>query len=463
MVQLKKIVYWILFTLSTAFFIHVYNVSYSWDFFAYILNAQHWFGTQTYFEIIRPPLTQTLIGLFSFMGWNASAYIYIIFCSGLFAFATIKIAKQLKVDELILYVSLLSTQVLMMGLFAGSELLSLTLIMLGLAYALEGKPIAGLFLGLAALTRYNNTPFILLILFLKDYKKILQAGILFVAIFSPWLVYNYLTFGNMFRSMAELYAMNIIFRQDIIQPVNINHIIRIVNIYFFALIGIFFAIRKKYFKELIIMILIGVFVYYNYATTPVKYERYLFLLALPLGYFAAISIQRVIDYLHPTKKLMTITTIVLALSLFLVNMSAAVNLQDNNHAQYESYQLAITKLQELRLDKCAVLSDAWVHMNYYGINTENPPANRLINKYVERGYVFVYFAHIEKLQEKYPKEKFRNSQLVIFGDGCTENTRKTYLENKKISELEERGKVLDINPCNLMFKGTLNSLCNWIN
>jgi len=280
----------LLFVASTAFFLYQHTTGISWDFSVYVMNAKYWLGAGGYYEWTRPPLASALIGLFSWLGWLVAEYLYIAFVSTIFAFASIKLSKKLKINKNLFYVLLLSPFVLGAGLSEGTELLSLALLMLLFVYVDTFK--AGVFLGLLCLTKYVYIGFFPL-LFLSvrkkgNWKKILCGLCIVILIVSVWLLFNRYVTGSAWTSMADSYALTVFFRGYINQPVNPVHFLTALTYYLpLLLVGLFIAVKLKFKKYDWAMLFVFCFIVYCYISAPVKVSRYLFLLVLPTAFFVS--------------------------------------------------------------------------------------------------------------------------------------------------------------------------------
>ncbi len=57
----------VLFIISTSYFLYQNINNYSWDFVSYLLNYEYLFQEGNYFEILRPPMMPFLLGVLSFL------------------------------------------------------------------------------------------------------------------------------------------------------------------------------------------------------------------------------------------------------------------------------------------------------------------------------------------------------------------------------------------------------------
>src|SRR3989338_5837401 len=172
----------VIFLLSTSFFAWQHQFI-SWDFASYASNADYW-QDGSYYEVSRPPLAPII--LYSLDIFPLSEYIFIILASLLFLYSSVRFADCVKIRREFFYIFSLSPVALFYGMLNGTELLSLALLELFLVYLLEKKPQAGMFLGLAFLTRYNFLIFFPLIFSNRYPKKIAATIALFLIPMIPW-------------------------------------------------------------------------------------------------------------------------------------------------------------------------------------------------------------------------------------------------------------------------------------
>src|SRR3989344_3792254 len=118
----------LIFILSTSFFIYQHSVNLSWDFSAYVSNAQYWAGDRDYYEPYRPPLMPLSLIILSIFSWKFAEYIFIILVSLLFLYSSSRVAEALNVDKALFYLFSLSPFALFHGMISGTEILSLSLL-----------------------------------------------------------------------------------------------------------------------------------------------------------------------------------------------------------------------------------------------------------------------------------------------------------------------------------------------
>lgn len=504
--------YWIsiiAFFCSTFFFIWQYSNSFSWDYQAFVLGGKYFFENGTYLEPLRPPLTSFLFGMLGFISWNIVSYLLIIFVGILYFYAIYLLSKVTKLNFNILYVLSFSSVFLLYAFINSSELFSLTLFILFLVFLINDSYFTGIILGLAALARYNFLPFGILLLFHKSWKKIIISMSSYVLIISPWLIYNYLTHSNFFTSIADQYAINIVFRDYMAIPFNYGVLIQFWNILLPLLIlGIILVLFSKnnliFFKNLKdikklrnqidwlkfkldwFMIIFGIFVIRWYAKVPLKDIRYMFYLFLPTIYFCTISFNWLIDklfilintrwHIYKSKHLELIKklTISCILIVFLIiSLNAAMKLTPNERWVEGIVQDSITKLNYINLSDCQIASNAWVPMSYLGLNAIPMTRNKLLD--VTEGKVFVYFKYAQEREDKFEEffslqeyMIYNNSDFYIFSNGECLVPKKydtTYLELLNQDLIIRDGQGININPCFILFNkyNFVEGFCNWIN
>ncbi len=421
-----KLIIIIGFLASLSLFLYQHSSRLSWDFMAYVLNSEFLFYNGYYFELYRAPLTPIIIGIFHLLGRFFAEYLYILFASLLFLFSSIKLAKKLNINPSLYYCIALTPFLITRGLLEGTELLSISLIQIAIATLDEKK--SSIFMALAALNHYSNIIYAPVMLFKKDYKKIIISCIIFLAILSPWLLYNQITTGNPFTSFADSYALNVKFRDYIHEPFNWLNLLGISGYYLpFIAYGIFLRLKGKLEKVDIIMLWILFITLYYYSTLPMKSSRYLIMLLIPITYLTHLSISG-----FKNKK--KIISIFLAINLIISSLIIILT-PVPEHEKKETYKsIPISK-------DCSIFSNTWVHLNYMGIKSQSAPWEQLLDEEVNNGSRIILFKNIR--DPKYSEEKLsklpriiENNELIILGNEslCNPHPEKinsTYIEKLK--------------------------------
>jgi len=367
------------FVSSTSFFIYQHSTGISWDFSVYVLNAKYIFSDGKYFEWLRPPLIPVFLGLFSLFGWKASEYLFIIFTSGLFLFSSIKLSKKLNLPKHLYYAFSMNFFTLVYSFSSGSELLSLSFLQFFLANLEDWS--SGIFLSLSILSRYSNLIYLPLILLKKNFKKNLIGFLICFVVSTPWLIYNFLKTGDPLSSPIDFYFMNVKFRADMREKINIKYFFVVGNILtpliFIGLIeflkskGENFWVISIFFLLLILSYFIGAF----------KEPRYLFNITLIFSYFSSIAFQKIF------KKKM----VLICLSLFFCGLILAI-IYSEPLEKPDIYE-KVSK----NLDLCETRSNAWVFLNYFGFQSGPIPWKHQVEEMINNGTRFVIFKKIKDL------------------------------------------------------------------
>lgn len=372
------------FVLATIFFLVQHAWDMNWDFAAYVSNAKYFFYGGDYFEVYRAPLISVILGPLIAFG-KSGEFLYVLLVSVLFLVANIKLSDSLyktyfkkhKIDPKMLralfYVLSLNGFVLFFGTVVGTELLALSFFELFIAYFIVNK-YSGHFLGLAILSRYNFLAFTPLLLINKSIKKIILNIAILLAIISPWLIFNYVRWGNFFTSVVDSYFLNVFSRSGRVEPFSLYDLLLSLNwLTPFVIVGLIvslvflFSKKKKERKELYVLILFMAILamnIYDYASTPFKIERYLFNVSLPAAFFSTIAIIYLKEK-FPKWKNVLFKIVLVAFAVSLVILFVAIY---NNRTGDDMYIHAADKIKELNLENCYIRSPQWVPIYYY---TEN--------------------------------------------------------------------------------------------
>jgi len=358
----------ILFSLALTVFLIQHSSGMSWDFICYVLNARYYLGSSFYFEPFRPPLTSILLILLGF-GTLFSEYSYIIFVSALHLFSSYKFCKVYKLNFKIFYAVSITPSSLLLGLFAGTELLSLALLQLFIAYL--GSWRSGLLLGLASLTRYTNLSYTIILFFNKHFKKIIKPLIVLILVLTPWLLFNWLNYGDPLLNIIDQYAQNIGLRAYLMKPPNLLDFVYFFN-YTLPLIplAVLHKFKNKISKIDIVMIFSLIFEIYSFIRIPLREPRYLFAAIMPASYFITKWLGGI-----RRAKLVPITALIITIALMIIYLPylALINV--------DYYKPALNSV-----DNCMIMSNAWVYINYFGFPAMPFPYEEQINSRINEGY-----------------------------------------------------------------------------
>jgi hypothetical protein len=355
------------------------------------LNAQHFFYGGEYFETVRPPLVPLLLAPFIPFG-VVGEYIYIALVSILFFYAIISLADYFFDQEdrkYIFYFFCLSGYALVYSFMSGSELLALSLFSLFALNLMKGQ-ISGHYLALAFLTRYTFLPFVPFLLLSKNWKKIALNLLLFGLIVSPWLVYNYSVLGHPFASMIDSYTLNIKNRQYMTQPFSLIPVVELVGWFApFFLLGVGVSLLHllenptitNRMKGTVFFLIVLALVLFQFSGIPYKQPRYLFVLILPVAFFASAGFH----WLPAWRKYLHYP---LLLS-FLVTVGYHSFLMYENRTFDDRFYTAAQKVKELQLQDRQILTPYWVQMRYLaGVGN---PIKEDIGAAIQKGKLVLIF------------------------------------------------------------------------
>jgi len=432
----------ILFLTATLFFIFQHYHHLAWDFSAYVLNAEYLFHGGGYFEVYRAPLISFILGPLLVFGKFAE-YLFIILISGFFFYSVLSLSDVLYMKyfykyniekeflRMLFVFFCFNPFVLMHGLLNGTELLAVSFFILFLVDFIKNN-YSGHWLALAVLSRYNFLIFLPFLLFNKDWKKILKNMGLFVAVIFPWLLFNFIKYGNWFASILDSYYLNILSRESMTQPFQLSQLFPVFNwfIIFFVLglATVVWKISKKHslksFKYEILFFIIGFFLFYDFYTTPFKIIRYTFNFFLPIAFFCVLGVSFLINKLKTKKNIKKILLIVLIVG-FVLSLGFLINEEYGNYDNSIFFDVQ-KDIKNLGLGKCTVYSPHWVPLNYYHENSYLLTSG--IGNAVSSKSLVVIFKNIETMDDYFNRENFddynvlleRNSYLIFGRENLTE-------------------------------------------
>jgi hypothetical protein len=431
-----------------------------------------------------------ILSILSVFGWVASQYIYLVLISALFAYSSIKLADSLKLNRTVFYLLSLNPYVLKLGLVNGTELLSLAFFEL-FAANLIAKKDSGHWLGFACLSRYNLVIFLPALIFHKNIKKIIKNAVYFSLPFIPWFAYNYVKHGNIFMSIADIYANNVKFRGYIQQAFNFGHVGMVINFmlpFFFlgivyvvylvlngfyenrSMKGFFSVIFEKRIAEIIMLISFAAFLN-GYNNIPIKDVRYLFTLSMPVVYFSVMGVE----YICQKSRIPNLKVIITAALVLLTAASVPALLE--YYETEDVYVDSIEKMEELGINNCALKSNGWVLLNYLERTSHDYPWDRLVGHYIDEGYYILLFYRIgepiysrnKTFMQQFPIA-YENEDYIILGNATPENCAQiTKVDNTYVEAVNQTVTLLyntsiDTDACHIFFEGNITRrLCNLAN
>ncbi|MBN2881552.1 hypothetical protein JXM83_05890 [Candidatus Woesearchaeota archaeon] len=472
-----------LFTLLLIYFFYQHTKGIFWDFCAYELNARYWLGQTQYFEFFRPPLTQILLTFIERL--FLTKYLFIIINIALFTTALTYLANAInnylkeeltKTDYLLL--GFITPYFFLNALIAGSELLSLTILIFFIAQIIKELnttnkkiSVAGIIFGLLFLARYTNFYFVIFLFITKKPIEIFKRFFWSFVIVFPWLLYNFIKTGNWFTSIVSSLANNILFRIELMQPINVSHLLQLLSITtIVAIIGLFLLFSKKHQikKKMVIatmIIVVGLITFYSYKNTPLKSSRYLFNIIFPVAFFFSIAITRLSSKIKFKYANIAITILILIPNLLAMGYIEA---NEELYLNKIKYQDAADKIKELNLTHCSIRSEEWIFLDYFGVPGKNAYENNSIIKHMEQDEIVVSFNKKYNLPIIY-----ESNQYTIYGTmpkeefDCksTFGLDETYLNYIRRIRYIENKIIINTDPCVTLFREHkfLQKVCNVTN
>lgn len=216
MLKDKRFLFIVLIALVSRIFL-LSDAPFGWDDSVYIMNAKYYIGEEVYFEVIRPPMLQTLLSIsFVFFGMNEAVIRLLPLLISVYSVAITYIMVKRFFGRDVATISSLFLLAFPLHMewspIMHTEILSSVFIVMSLYFFFrwmrDGK---GLYLaffvaGIAGLTRFTaNIVFIaylLMILYLEKGRvvkpKYIAALLLFISVNFVWLSWNYMNTGDWF-------------------------------------------------------------------------------------------------------------------------------------------------------------------------------------------------------------------------------------------------------------------------
>lgn len=414
---------------ATGLMLYLHTKGWSWDFNAYTLSGEYLLHNGVYMEWLRPPLVPILLGIFQFIfSPRTSQFLFVVFSNTILLIGCVHLAKQYDINPTILYTLVLSPYIIFVGTLAGSELLYLAIVTLYLADFKSYR--AGIWMGLAFLTRYSGVILIPLIIFQREKKilfidrKVVITLLVALGTVLPWFVYNFIALGHPFASVASNYALVEAERATttVFDPLNLTII---------AGPGLLFAILylldKNYDSEDVLFASLAILTIIRQIDIDLKETRYLIEIVAVTGYFGAKNwtslrygtadfvwenwlekrkntsqslIQTIAKFKPTAKKYISREAIMVQVFalLFIVQLLIGGSLiVGQSMTNPDPYLNASDEV-----GSCRSVSNGWVHLSFAG-TPAGPPSFESHSYFRERGYMVVTFS---------------GSSYNITGDGC---------------------------------------------
>lgn len=331
--------------------------------------------------------------------------LYIIFILSIWFFS-----RALKFDKILTYCIMLSPFFIYFSLLVNStEILSVSFLLITLGFLYKKNPLAGLFLGLAALSKDPNLIFLPLLLFSGNKKRIVAAYSLFVLITVPWLAFNYMIYGNPFYAYLGSVSLNITTSNSISIPI-IPFLVGL----FVPVMYLILGLRKKFgnLKSLqselktilknskftkisILFSCLAVLAYFIIAlhTDFLGQIRYAYLIYTSASLFALIILQNTIrNNTKVLKEIMIFAFLLLIVAFFAYYYEAAFFMQTINvNSNISFIKSSINELNSMGYKGCRVESNSWPYLIYLNESAYSP---LFLNNTVATEYPIIIFSSI---------------------------------------------------------------------
>ncbi len=392
----------VLFIVSIFFLAELFaNVGIGWDFAAHYLNGlaltnpnfyvssamKHGnvISKGIYFEPFRAPLSYFLMAALIIINKGTAEYAYALLTLLFFFIGVFYVSKCMDIDRLMFISLTITPLVLGFMLINGADILTLGLIVFGIGFLLRKSRYFGLFLGLACLAKYTSLIFLPMLFLLEKPKKIVGAFLLFAIVTLPWIAFNAVFFKSPLYSYTT--EMNTAFNSV---NIGINPIVLVVFAYpVLALILYAWLNRRSsrvynklkdgnkwhylVFSIFLLLAIVSSLLVLPNQPNPANQMRFTF----PLSFGAAALVSLYIGKDAPYLK---VNRLKIALPLIFLAITAAGFLAAPLYLNYikagppasSEIHSAISNMQKLGITGCAVVSNAWVWLNYYNITSFSP-------------------------------------------------------------------------------------------
>ncbi len=363
-----------------------------------------------YLEPFREPLLSVLA--LPFVMSQSGGYIiaFLLFEMLLLFWASWYLSRQAEISPMLLTLLLFTPYlVYFLMVLDGSEVLSMVFLLFMAAFMLKKSAKAGIFVGLASLTKYVSLIFVPVLLLLpKGDRKRAAAYLILTTL--PWLMFNWMAFGNPLYSYgysleliltnsasytapnpsgAILTSLNMIF-SNLIPPIAIialallfyalgsgngSKLLRRIREFRFSKLGY----RYRLSLYLVFLAAIG-WAFLSSSNSINNLPRWGYILYFSIATLLAILLN---DLFSPRAKGVTLARYRTLAYLALFSISAATLLYSLN-AIGRSFPLysygttnatileAVGTIKSAGLSNCSVVSNDWVYLRFYGIKAHSP-------------------------------------------------------------------------------------------
>lgn len=467
----KFILTLVLFVLFSLVILEIYlNYGVGWDFVAHYLSARALISSnftnfvhsavaknqtsinfgiietkKLYFETYRAPLSIVIMAIIELFLSKYIILLYLFLMVILLFIGSFYLSKSLNIEFILLSSLLLMPYLFIFPFIINSEeMLSLSLMLIALGFILKGKWQAGIFLGLASLSKYTSLIFLPLLLFSGSKKKIIYSYLAFGITTLPWFLFNYVFFGNPIYSYLS--SIQVSLESSVPSTISIISLL----ILFANFIPAIFAIILFQYKKLIgnkikkpinkikkiyatdpklfpitVFFILSIIEFIILGTHEDIFDqtRYAYFLYASIAIILSIYITKIRSFANEKDKYKTILYIIYIFSFVLMILSVLILYV--NHGQilginkmsilYQFRQSNIT-ITSFNVGNCSVISNDWVYLRYYGISAFSPYSHTLNSS----NYLKITFNNIgtspNAIQTQNDKILYHNSNFTIFSN-----------------------------------------------
>ena len=419
----KLICSFILFLVCAAAVLGVYNVNgVGWDFISHYLNARTLstglrgtlntnsalsVGKNFYFDNVWEPLPTVIIAVLILLFNGLALPVYLVLLIALLFIASYITAKNLNVDPLLLSSVIVAPFMISYTiLYNGNDILGSSFVLLAIGFIMAKQSRAGIFAGLMGLSKYASLFLLPLILFVGKRKDVLKAIALFILVTLPWLIFNYIAFGDPLLSywvqLGETQAQSASIAMFLSTVFSIIWYPLAILICATVAIAYLEIVRKKrrakdfvrkvwnFLKSRQSLVLLSFFVLaflefafvYDKTQGPIRlgYMMYLSVCTVAivvietslLGKIKLNFSKRKLEIGHVLPYIVFFISLALVLNLYLGWRSVHFEVLGSLGSKNPDFALASRALESYNLSECSIVSNAWPYMNYYNITTYSP-------------------------------------------------------------------------------------------
>lgn len=424
--MIKKIYFVLIGVLFLFILLNFLNPLLLWDENVYLGNARANIKESNFTEDFRFPLLEYLISLVWLIFGESiiAAKLLMISMSLLTIYFFYRICEFYFKKNVIIYTLIFSFSPILLfwGFRAYPDIPALMFMVISFYLILKERLFwAGFMAGLSFLAKFPLALFPLSVgvffVYKKEIKNAFRFSLGFVVPIIPWMLYNYISYGNIFWDALK--QLEVIGKWTTWQPMmkQVNNALIVLNVLLiFIPFGIYNLIKKRFTKyDLVILINVLFFIIYYFFFVDLKLMRY-YLAVIPfLLLLSFIGIEYIINKVD--KKYLIIPVflvfLLLAVPITIFEFELSGDCQRNS-----SKEEAIKFVEEHTSEEDLVISNFWPWFGYYNNVRTSSLWNQNITEFVnEKDPDFVIYS--DYYGNNYDKEELSKLSLnKTINDGC---------------------------------------------